>query len=72
MLVEEIRMFGSTGTNLYGSVLVADWCLWIDEFQPWWIGVWIVIVLIKSFYLFIFKWIFKEGTIKLKKFNYKP
>ena len=42
MLVEEIGMFGSTRTNLYGSVLVADRCLWIGEFQPWWIGAWIV------------------------------
>ena len=42
MLVEEIGMFGSTRTNLCGSVLVADRCLWIGEFQPWWIGAWIV------------------------------
>ena len=42
MLVEEIGMFGSTGTNLCGLVLVADQCLWIGEFQPWWIGAWIV------------------------------
>ena len=24
-----------------GLALVADWCLWIGEFQPWWIGAWI-------------------------------
>ena len=30
MLVEEIGVFGSIGTNLCGSVLVADRCLWID------------------------------------------
>ena len=24
-----------------GSALVADRCLWIGEFQPWWIGAWI-------------------------------
>ena len=38
MLVEEIEMFGPTGTNLCGLVLVADRCLWIGEFQSWWIG----------------------------------
>ena len=38
MLVKEIEMFGPIGTNLCGSVLVADWCLWIGAFQPWWIG----------------------------------
>ena len=30
MLVEEIGVFGSIGTNLCGLVLVADRCLWID------------------------------------------
>ena len=35
-------MFGSTGTNLCGLVLMANWCLWIGEFQLWWIDAWIV------------------------------
>ena len=30
MLVEEIEVFGLTGMNLCGLVLVADQCLWID------------------------------------------
>ena len=42
VLVEEIGMFGSIGTNLCGLVLMANWCLWIGEFQLWWIDAWIV------------------------------
>ena len=40
--LEGIKMFGSTGTNLCGLMLVVNRCLWISEFQPQWIDAWII------------------------------